>query len=206
MKKIILFGVISLFFLTHTTCLAVTPHQIAGFILGNSIEDYKDRIKMETVLPIRYCGYLKEVEIRDPNGFKSGLIWYGSCSATHRIVRIKIKYADSSRKFYKALLNRFEDRFGKPIEWRGDPAHIFEAWKWSFIDTDNNRISLTLQHNTKDPERKLGNCVKLTDWNLLDEERCLFERKHPELCRKERKQAVRFEDYVPSDWDRFVPR
>ena len=35
MKKIILFGVTILFFLTYTTCLAVTPHQIAGFILGS---------------------------------------------------------------------------------------------------------------------------------------------------------------------------
>ena len=79
MKKIILFGLDIVILFAYSTCMAGTPHQIAGFVLGHSIEEYKEKVRMETALPIRDYGYLKEVQIKDMGGFKSGLIWYGIC-------------------------------------------------------------------------------------------------------------------------------
>ena len=123
---------------------------------------------METSLPIRHMESTREVEIKPIKGFKNGLIAYSTCAAPNRIVRIKLKYSDSSKTFYEKLKKHIDARFGKCDEYRGDPFHIVVAWKWSFIDKDNNKISLILQHNTRDEEEKMGNSIKLTMTNLLE--------------------------------------
>ena len=131
---------------------ADAPNQVGGFVLGQDIKKFEDRVIMDTALPVRYAENFKEVEIKFTKGFKSGLIGYGTCEQPGHIVRIKLKYADSSKKFYKKLLKRFKQRFGEPDEYRGDPFKIVDAWKWSFTNQQNQSISLTLQHNTKDEE------------------------------------------------------
>lgn len=204
MKKNILFWMIGAFIFIGDICLAQAPHQVGGFVLGKDIADYKEMVRMETSLPIRHMGYLKEVEIKEMEGFKSGLICYGTCEVPGRIVRIKLKYADSTKKFYKALLERFKERFGEPTEWRGDSFKVVIAWKWSLTDSENNKISLTLQHNTKDVEEKMGNSVKLTISNLVEEERLCFEKRHLETRERPGKQEAKARGKV--DWDRFVPR
>lgn len=186
---------------------ADAPKQVCGFTLGDPIENYKDQLNMDTAIPIRYMESIREVEINPVRGIKTGLIGYGVCTGENPIVRIKMKYADSSRKFYEELLKRFKARFGEPSEWRGDPFHILIAWKWSFTDADNNQISLTLSHNTMDLEEKQGNAVKLTLWNLIEKERRCFQEKHPELRSPgetggETGKGPRHR----VDWDFLVPR
>jgi hypothetical protein len=115
-----------------------------------------------------------------------------------------MKYADSSKKFYEALLKRFKKRFGEPLEWRGDPFHILIAWKWSFTDGKNNKISMILQHNTKDEEEKIGNAVKITVLNFLDQERACFEKNRPAY--REQESALKKKKTAgPVEWDRFIP-
>ena len=184
-----------------TACLAEIPHQVGGFELGGQIEDVKDRLLMETAMPLRYTKFLEEIETRNTPGFKNGLIWVGKCASPGRIVRIRLKYADASKDFYNELLKRYRERFGKPAEWRGDPFHIVISWKWSFVDKQNNRISMILEHNTRDEEETLGNTVKLTMWNLIDEER---------KCAKEEKDAAPSESkkspIKQADWEDLLPR
>jgi hypothetical protein len=183
---------------------AQVPYEIAGFALGKNIEDYQDKLRMDTVLPIRYAECLKEVEIRNIPGYKSGLITYGDCAVPGRILRIKLKYEDFSRKFYNDLLARFKKRFGKPDRWRGDPFHVLVAWKWSFTDTNGNRISLVLQHNVEDTTRKLGNAVKMSMLNFEEEEIQCFEKIHPDKQDIENGQEPKSQDHP--DWDFFIPR
>jgi hypothetical protein len=203
-RKIILtvFGVLLLF---SQACLAQAPRQIAGFVLGGNFSDFKEKLRMETVLPIRYREYLKEVEIKPIEGFKSGLVWFGTCNEPNRIVRIKLKYADSSKKFYSKLLERFKQRFGEPDEWRGDPFHVVIAWKWSFIDSNRNPISMILQHNTLDAEEKKGNALKMTLTDLINQEHLCHEKKYPRegQARKKRRKRARGKGV---NWDLFVPR
>jgi hypothetical protein len=161
---------------------------------------------METSIPIRYMEYINEVEIRKMEGFKSGIIAYGNCDSPGRILRIKLKYTNSSKKFYNRLLNLFKTRFGKPTEWRGDSFHVVIAWKWSFTDQENNRISMILQHNTKDEEQKVGNSLKLTMTNLFEEERICFERKEQKAQKKPDKSRQGKGIEEPVSWDRFIPR
>lgn len=204
MKGIKFLPIIMAVLLSSAPLLAQVPHQVGGFILGTNIAEYGEKVTMETAIPIRYMAYLKEVEIRNTEGFKSGLICYGTCAAPGRIVRIKLKYADFTKKFYDRLLKRFKERFGEPTEWMGDPFKIVIAWKWSFTDKDNNRISLTLQHNTRDAEEKIGNAVKITALTFIEEECLCFNKRDPE----HRRSATKEESRSPSkvNWDLFIPR
>lgn len=182
-------------------CATDVPKGIAGFVLGKNINDYKDLMRPETDMPIRYLESYREVEIRKIPGFKTGLIGYGTCVESGRILRIRVKYDDSSKKFYDQLLKRYKARFGEPTEWRGDPFHIVINWKWSFTDKDNNRISLHLQHNTQDADERIGNSVKLTLTTAIEAERRCFDDK----ARGDSGDAGS-QQSEPTDWDRLIPR
>lgn len=207
MKKKLLFITILAFLWISATCLAgEVPHQVAVFKLNSNIADVKDYVIMETALPIRHMENIEEVEIKPIKGIKSGLIAYATCSAPGNIVRIKLKYSDSSKKFYESLLKRVKKKYGDPDEYRGDPFHILIAWKWSFIDKDGSRISLTLQHNTMDREEKMGNAVKLTMTSLIEEDRSCYKTKMPD--RREKLRQKDWKMMIPglSGWDLYVPR
>ena len=83
---------------------ADAPHQVALFKLNSNIAEVKDYVIMETALPIRYLENIEEVEIKPIKGLKSGYIAYATCAAPGRIVRIKLKYENSDKKFFENLL------------------------------------------------------------------------------------------------------
>ena len=139
-------------------------------------------------------------------GFKSGWIAYATCTAPGRIVRIKLKYKDSSKTFFENLLNQIKKKYGEPDIYRGDPFHIFIAWKWSFIDKDDNRISLTLQHNSRMPMKKWGNAVKLTMTNLIEEDQRCYKLKALDHREKLRQRDWKVMEPGLSGWDLYVPR
>ncbi len=187
-----------------TTGFAETPRQLGPFILGHDIGEFADFVQMDTSLPIRYQESIREVEIKPIKGFKSGLIAYGTCAAQNRVVRIKLKYSDNSKTFFKKLKKRIEKRFGMADEYRGDPFHILIGWKWAFMDADNNRVTLLLQHNTRDEEEKLGNSIRLTMTNLLELDWECHKNKAPaeQTAGDTSKQQV----LEQTGWDLFVPR
>jgi hypothetical protein len=185
---------------------ADAPNQVGGFVLGQDIKKFEDRVIMDTALPVRYAENFKEVEIKFTKGFKSGLIGYGTCEQPGHIVRVKLKYADSSKKFYKKLLKRFKQRFGEPDEYRGDPFKIVDAWKWSFTNQQNQSISLTLQHNTKDEEEKKGNAVKLTNNTLVEKDRLCYKRKQLDYRERLRQREWTSAKTQDSGWELFIPR
>ena len=207
MIKILSFVMTLFFFMLAGIALADAPSQVGGFGLNQDIKKFEDRIIMDTALPIRYAENIEEVEIKFTRGFKSGLIAYGTCDQPGHIVRIKLKYADSSKKFYKDLLKRFKKRFGEPDEYRGDAFKIVDAWKWSFVDEQKNqRISLILQHNTKDEEEKMGNSVKLTNTTLMEKDLMCYRSKqldYRERLRRPGKKAAKIKE---GGWELFVPR
>ena len=207
MTKFIISTLVLVVLLASGTCPAAdAPHQVAVFKLNSNISDVKDYVIMETALPIRYRENIEEVEIKKIEGFKSGLIAYATCSAPGHIVRIKLKYKDPSKKFFEKLLKQVEQKYGKPDEYRGDPFHIVISWKWSFIDKNDNRISLTLQHNSMDTEEKIGNAIKLTMTNLIEEDQRCYKIKALDQRQKLRQQKLRLTTPELTDWDRFVPR
>ena len=195
-----------IFFSLAGMARAEAPDQVGGFVLDQDIKKFEDRVIMDTALPVRYAENIEEVEIKFTQGFKSGLIAYGTCARPGHIVRLKLKYADSSKDFYKDLLKRFKKRFGEPAEYRGDPFHIFVAWKWSFVDKQNQRISLTLQHNSMDAEGKMGNAVKITNTTLIEEDALCY--KNKQLDQREKLRQRKWQAVNPelTGWDLYVPR
>ena len=206
MIKVLSFALTLFFFVVAGIAFADAPHQVGGFVLNQDIKKFEDRVIMDTALAVRYAENIEEVEIKFTQGFKSGLIAYGTCDQPGHIVRIKLKYADSSKKFYKNLLKRFKKRFGEPDEYRGDPFKIVDAWKWSFVDPQNHRISLMLQHNSMDEQEKKGNSVKLTNTNLMEEDLLCY--KNKQLDYRERLRQREWKAVKPgkSGWELFLPR
>ena len=181
------------------------PHKIDGLVLGDQITNYLDLVRMETAIPIRDQKYLRIASLRDQVGYRSGTVAFGSCSGTGRIVRIKLNYENSDKEFYEALLARFKKRFGEPDEWRGDPFHVIIAWKWSFQDKNDNRISLTLQHS-RDEDYKWGNSVKLTNTTLVEEEEACYKRKHPSKTGDhENESSLKTSKMKEKDYQQFIP-
>ena len=207
MKKRLVFITILVFLWATGVCLAgEAPHQISVFVLNRNISDFKDFIIMETALPIRHMENIEEVEIRPIKGIKSGLIAYATCTAPGHIVRIKLKYKDSSKDFFKDLLKQIKKKFGDPDEYRGDPFQILIAWKWSFTDKEGNRISLILQHNSQDADEKRGNAIKLTMSNLIEEDQHCYKLKALDHREKLRQRDWKDMDPGLTGWDIYLPR
>ncbi|MEH6578439.1 MAG: hypothetical protein V7731_15370 [Amphritea sp.] len=198
MKNLLILLFAALF---SSACLAQMPTQIAGIKLNSDISEYDDYIKSQTTLPIRFMEYLDEVEVRRFSDFKSGYIAYGNCAQPGKIVRIKLKYNNSSKKYFENLLEEYKDQLGKPDEWQGDPFHVVTAWKWSFSE-GNNQVDLFLQHNVSDADFKIGTSMKLTMTNLIEAEKNCFNEKYPDF----RKAAKMVTDTKASDWEGLIPR
>ncbi len=204
--KLVLAASAALLWIANVCPAADAPHQVAVFKLNGDIADIKDHVIMETALPVRYMENIEEVEIKPIEGIKTGLIAYATCTAPGHIVRIKLKYDDSSKDFYEKLFAKLKEKFGQPDEYRGDPFHILISWKWSFVDKDRNRISMTLQHNSMDTEEKLGNAIKLTMTSLIEEdERCYAAKA---LDQREKLRQQKSETMAPglTGWNLYMPR
>ena len=182
------------------------PSRIAGITLGEQIAMFVDLVKMETSLVLRDQKYLREVNIREIDGYKSGTVDFGNCSKPGQIVRIKLKYEYEDKNFYDELLEKFKKKFGEPDEWRGDPFHVIIAWKWSFRNEDGDSISLILQHS-RDEEYKWGNSVKLTNTTLMEQERLCYEKRNrQEGGSTESKSTSKRSKLSEKDYQRFIPQ
>ena len=205
-KRIFFITLLAFLWIAGSCPASEAPHQVSVFDLNRDIADFKDYVIMETALPIRHMENIEEVEIKPIKGIKSGMIAYASCSAPGHIVRIKLKYQDSSKKFFENLLKQVKKKYDEPDDYRGDPFHILIAWKWSFIDKDGNCISLTLQHNSQDADEKRGNAVKLTMTNLLEEDQRCYKQKALDHREKLRQRDWKVMDPGLTGWDLYVPR
>ena len=207
MNRSLFFSILvsTVFLFPNSVSADKAPRQIAGLVLGEQVAAFVDLVRMETATPLRDRKYLREVRVRETDGYRSGTVSFGNCSKPGQIVRIKLKYEYSDKKFYDELLAQFKKRFGEPDEWRGDPFHVIVAWKWSFTDKDNNKISLTLQHS-RDEDYKWGNSVKLTNNTLLEQERTCYQKKHPGKSggRKGKPSSER-KKLKEEDFQRFIP-
>ncbi len=180
MKKYIFFFTFILLSASGSGALAQFPVHLGGFTLGEDISAYADQIDMATCRATLFNPYIGEGKIPDRPGFKSGLIEYGLCSSPNKILRIKLKFKDSSKKFFNTLLSRYKKELGAPDEYKGDPFQTLIAWKWSFTNEKKQKISLILQHNTTVEDEKLGNAVKLTLTDQIEKERDCYLKKYPD--------------------------
>lgn len=174
---------------------AGAPTEIGGFKLGAFITDYEG---------IQYSNYLKEVVVNDWHGFRKGIISYGTCAYPGQIIKMRMKYEDSSREFYQTLLEKFKTNYGKPDEWKGDSFGVLYVWKWRLYDDNNRRVNLILQHNLMNENENVGNMVKLSYPEMEEEERFCFIKFCEESKTDEEKERIK--QRMAPDWDYMLPR
>jgi len=170
------------------------PDGVGGFTLGSHIDTYPDIIN---------SNFMKEVVVTDRHGFRKGVISYGVCKYEGQILKIKLKYDDKSKSFFKTLLKKYRKKFGAPDAWNGDSFGLLHVWKWHFTDKDQNRITLNLQYNAKDPEETIGNVVKLSYPDRIEDERICF----MQMCDQayEKTDPKVKEELKKSDWSYLIP-
>ena len=206
MKTILGCGVLVWVLLVPVLSAAEAPQQIAGIRLGAPVEQYRDLLRMDSALPVRHMEYLSEITMQPSvEGYQSGYIFVGNCEKPGRITKIKLKYERDDKAFFDELVQRFKHKFGEPDQYRGDAFRAFIAWKWSFKDKDNNKISLILQHNSADVEEYTqGNAVKLSATSFIEQEASCHERKNPEPKRSRVDKGEK-KPLSQLDFQRFVP-
>lgn len=170
------------------------PSEVGGFMLGSNVTDYPE---------IENSNSMKEVVIYDWHGFDKGIISYGVCASPGEIIKIKLKYENASKQYFKLLLKKFKKKYGKPTEWKGDSFGILHIWKWKFVDENKNRTHLILQHNTKNPNENTGNMVKLFYPDKIVAEQVCFSKHCTEDISEEKKEQIRLRK--KSDWKYLIP-
>ena len=171
------------------------PHGIGGITLGNRVDAYPDIVQ---------SNFMKEMVVTDWHGFRNGVISYGICRNEGQILKIDMKYDDKSREFYNTLLAKFREKFGEPDSWKGDSFGVMLIWKWQFVDKDQNRISLSLQHNGKNSNETIGNMVKLSFPEKIEEERLCF----VDMCERHKAKSDKNhqEELKKTDWSFLIPQ
>lgn len=171
------------------------PHEIGGIALGSKVDSYPEIVQ---------SNFLKEVVVTEWHGFRKGIISYGTCRYNGIILKIDMKYDDRSKEFFDTILTKFKENFGEPDSWNGDSFGVMLAWKWNFIDSDRNQVSVTLQHNGKNSNETLGNVVKLSYPEKIEEERLCF----ADVCEqhKEKTDENRLLELKKTGWSYLIPR
>jgi hypothetical protein len=161
-------------FMASSVQAQVFPTSLGGVTLGEDISSIGEICRMHTQIPLSQERHLMEVQLipHHAPGIRGGSVAYANCDQIGRIVRIKLKFEDESREFFDNLLRRYRERFGKPLEWRGDPFQTVMSWKWSFTNSKDEQVNLELTHS-RDEDFKTGNFVKMTLRSLwLTEDAC----------------------------------
>jgi hypothetical protein len=199
-KKYIFIFFFSLILFFNTQAYAKFPVHLGGFTLGDDITNYSQLVNIGPCQKIIATPYIGEVKVLRTE-FKSGLISYGLCDRPNKILKIKLKFADSSKKFFKKLLARYEKNIGPPSEYKGDSFQAMIAWKWSFQNKKKEKISLILQHNLVDEDQKIGTAVKLSLTSQIEKERACFMAEYPDKKKKRSLPQISHETM----WDLFIP-
>lgn len=193
--RLLLIPLLLISFLVVRTEAVEVPHSVGGITLGTTIESYPEIIR---------TNFLKEVVVTDQNGFRKGVISYGACLHKDVILKMDMKYKDKSKKFYKRLLKEFSRKFGDPDSWEGDSFGILYLWKWRFIDKEGDKVTLSLQYNGKNSYETIGNMVKLSYPEKIEEERLCF----IDMCEQldEGRKAEQKKGQKEVDWSSLIPQ
>lgn len=194
-QRLILILLLLTAYMEDTVEAAEVPHSVGGITLGTSIDSYPDLIR---------TNFLKEVVVTDRDGFRKGVISYGACLHKDVILKIDMKYKDKSKSFYKKLLKKFRHKFGEPGFWEGDSFGVLYLWKWRFIDKEGDKVTLALQYNGKNSRETIGNIVKLTYPEKIEEERLCF----IDMCDQvnEERKVDQKPEQQEEDWSSLIPQ
>ena len=204
MKRYVLFHAVWIWVVLSSHAWAQFPLHLGGFILGEDISEYAELVRMDTCREMSRTPYLAEGEITPRQGFRSGMISYGVCDRPNKILKIKLKFEDDSKSFFKKLMDAYTEKFGPPGEYKGDPFQTMVIWKWSFANAEGERISLILQHNKMVEEEKKGTAVKMALTTQIEKEKACYLKVQNKRVAPAADQGKTLSN--KEMWDLFIPR
>ena len=174
------------------------PTSVAGFTLGENVNKYNKFCDMGQANVVSDAPFLTEVLIKRDSlpGVRGGSLNYGNCKELDKLVRVKIKFHDHSKKLFNKLLDDYKDKFGNPDNYLGDAFKNVIAWEWLFKNDAGEGISLVLMWS-RDQEIRPGVSIKMTNTTLLNKEYTCFKRKDYEFEKGEGSKIKSLEMYVP---------
>lgn len=172
------------------------PLSLLGITLGEDMAKYSGWIEQDTAMPMRDAPFLSEATLKPGQlpGIRGGSLTYGNCAKPGRLLRIKLKFADRSKKLFDKLLVRYQKQFGMPQNWLGDPFHVVMAWEWVFTRGERE-VRLVLMHSN-DPEVRPGVSIKMTLQSLWQREYECWKKSFPDHA-KETPAMRGLDSYVP---------
>jgi hypothetical protein len=175
------------------------PASLAGIGLGDEAKHHKGRIRLDKARNMDASPWLRRLPVTGDKYFSGGYVLVGTCAAPGRIVRIKLRYHDTSVEFFRKLAGDMLGHYGDPAEYKGDFEGRTMGNKWSFTDASTRPVSLILQHTEgEDPELGIGTTIKLTNWGLLEAERACYQERHaPAMTASRPKATAKDNGYLP---------
>lgn len=199
MKRVLLILIAVVFLSSGAVAGPEAPASLAGINLGDDYHKYEDLLRMELAGANSDAIFLDEALIRTGAipGVRGGSIIWGNCANKDRIVRIKIKFADTSEDLFKRLLERYRKKFGQPSAYQGDSFRNVVAWEWDINDGERH-VSIVLMYSVN-PDIRPGVSIKMTDRALLDLEFSCYKENYRSRFQAEKAGVIK-------DLDLFVPR
>lgn len=171
MKRPSAFIVLALILLSAPCLAAETlPLTLSGFTLGKDIALYRSYCDTGQELALSDSPFLSEMNLRPDAvpGVRGGSLTYGNCLGDRKLLRVKLKFHDTSQKLFNALLKKYTKQFGEPDNYQGDTFKNVIAWQWNF-SRGEEAVSLLLMWS-RDKEMRPGVSIKMTLESLLDAE------------------------------------
>ncbi|MFW5836443.1 MAG: hypothetical protein ACOCVM_00440 [Desulfovibrionaceae bacterium] len=159
---------------------ADAPMSIAGITVGEDFTKIESRLDMDTALPLWSQPYLTRARLKPTKGFKSGYVSYGGCARPGKILRVKMKYKNQELQFAQQLAKKITQRYGKPVDFRGNSWGTASAYKWSIPLDKDASVSIILMHSVSDDESYTqGNSLRISVPMWMEQERECYEKKQP---------------------------
>ncbi|ADU61298.1 MAG: hypothetical protein KUA35_00085 [Pseudodesulfovibrio sp.] len=171
MKRPSAFIILALILLS-APCLAAEPLPLtlSVFTLGKDVDLYQSYCDGSQGLSQTDIPFLSETNLRADSvpGVRGGSLTHGNCLGDRKLLRVKLKFHDTSQKFFNALLKEYTKQFGEPDSYQGDTFKNVIAWQWNFA-RGKEAVSLLLMWS-RDKEMRPGVSIKMTLESLLDAE------------------------------------
>ncbi|MFH1914933.1 MAG: hypothetical protein ABIK45_11750 [Pseudomonadota bacterium] len=196
MKKQIVLAFLALM-LAAAPCLAgELPLTLAGFTLGQDMARYESHCE-GPALVIPDIPFLTEVNLAADAvpGVRGGSLTHGNCLDDRKLVRIKLKFHDSSQKFFNTLVTEYTARFGKPDSYQGDTFRNVIAWQWDF-SRDGEAVSVMVMWS-RDMEMRPGVSIKMTLESSVEAEYGCFTTASDKQVRRGPTAIRSLDDFIP---------
>lgn len=173
------------------------PSTLAGITLGDDFAKYEELCRMEFYGNSSDILFLKDAPLKHGaiHGVRGGDIYTATCAHPNKVVRIKLKFVDRSKRLFDDLLKRYKKKYGDPDSYKGDAFRNVIVWEW-IIKNGERTVNLSLTYSV-DPEFRPGVTVKMTDVTLLQDDYKCYLSKTPPKKRKGMRHGINLDDFIP---------